>query len=76
VQIKLFNFLKEWFKKPLPIIKKEEEVKLLIPNYVRKLEDRFNVSLEDSYIELVQQGITGKQIVGKTLYLHAKSLRK
>jgi len=67
----MFNFLKKLFKpKTTPIV---EEI--IIPKYVKKLEDKFNISLEDEYLSLINDGITGKKIVGRTLYLHAKSLK-
>ena len=66
----MISWIKKLFKKKERI--PEVEIKITIPHYVSRIEEKYNKDLTDDYKELIRDGITGRSIIKKTLILNCK----
>lgn len=68
----MITWLSEKLKKLKRTSKKKESKEVLIPNYVKKLEERFDRCLGDEYYSLKCDGFDRK-VIKKTLITFCKS---
>lgn len=68
----LINWLVEKLKNLKRTSKENESKSVLVPNYVKKLEERFDRSLSEEYLSLSMDGFDRK-VIKKTLITFCKS---